>query len=278
MKMQRGFGSVLKVLLLSTTLLAGTTGAQADLDDGDLDNTGQAPLPSGQFITPTFATGSAFSVLSPDIPEYTPAIGNYPNFRPGGAIASTLSPDGKTLAVMTSGYNVLDDARGNLVGTGAEFVILYDVSNPRAPRQKQTLRPPNTFVGLAFSPDGSALYVSGGNDDQVLIYKQANGTFAQTLDLWIVFFMVEVSTGLFQRFNRLQQTTAMFLHIDARVIVQILAVINRGFLDLGNCCIDFGNADIFVAIHLGVTRLVIQKPTGSAQIGQSVQIARMLAG
>nr|WP_294565072.1 beta-propeller fold lactonase family protein [uncultured Rhodopila sp.] len=180
MKMQRGFGSVLKVLLLSTTLLAGTTGAQADLDDGDLDNTGQAPLPSGQFITPTFATGSAFSVLSPDIPEYTPAIGNYPNFRPGGAIASTLSPDGKTLAVMTSGYNVLDDARGNLVGTGAEFVILYDVSNPRAPRQKQTLRPPNTFVGLAFSPDGSTLYVSGGNDDQVLIYKQANGTFAQS--------------------------------------------------------------------------------------------------
>jgi len=115
--------------------------------------------------------------ISPDIPEYNAAIANYPNFHPNGAIASTLSPVGKTLAVMTSGYNVLDDSQGNLVGTGAEFVILYDVSNPRAPTKKQTLRPANTFVGLGFSPDGSTLYVSGGNDDQVLIYKQAGGVF-----------------------------------------------------------------------------------------------------
>jgi DNA-binding beta-propeller fold protein YncE len=180
MKMQQVRGRFVKALLLSTTLLAGSGSAWADLDDGDLDNTGQAPLPSGQFITPTFATGSTFAVLSPDIPEYTSAIGNFPNFHPNGAIASTLSPDGKTLAVMTSGYNVLDDASGNLVGTGAEFVILYDVSNPRSPVKKQTLRPPNTFVGLAFSPDDSTLYVSGGNDDQVLIYKLSNGMFAQS--------------------------------------------------------------------------------------------------
>ena len=168
-----------KVLLLSTTLLSGATAAWAQ-NDGDLDNHGVAPLPSGQYITPTFATGSTFSVLSPDIPEYTPAVGNYPNFHPNGAIASTLSPDGKTLAVMTSGYNTLDDAKTNLLGTGAEFVILYDVSNPGTPVKKQTLRPANTFVGLAFSPDGSTIYVSGGNDDQVLVYTQANGTFAQS--------------------------------------------------------------------------------------------------
>jgi len=175
----------LKVLLLSATLLggvgvAGVRGARADIDDGKLDNTGQAPLPSGQFITPTFATGSTFTVLNPDLPEYTPAIGNYPYFHPNGAIASTLSPDGKTLAVMTSGYNVLDDAAAKLVGTGAEFIILYDVSNPRSPVQKQTLRPLNTFVGLAFSPDGSKLYVSGGSDDQVVVYSQSGGAFAQS--------------------------------------------------------------------------------------------------
>jgi len=168
----------LKMLLLSATLLAGAHIARAD--DGALDNTGQAPLPTGQFITPTFATGSTFTTLSPDLPEYTPAIGNYPNFHPHGAIASTLSPDGKTLAVMTSGYNVLDDANARLVGSGAEFVVLYDVSNPRAPVQKQTLRPANTFVGLAFSPDGTKLYVSGGNDDQVLVYANSASGFAQS--------------------------------------------------------------------------------------------------
>ena len=186
MQMQRNVRSVLKVMLLSTTLLTGiSAGWAADPDDpgagdGAGDNTGAATLPSGQLITPTFATGSTFSVLSPDLPEYTSAVANYPLFHPNGAIASVLSPDGKTLAVMTSGYNVLDDAQTKLVGTGAEFVILYDVSNPRAPVKKQTLRPLDTFVGLAFSPDGSTLYVSGGNDDQVVVYKQANGSFAQS--------------------------------------------------------------------------------------------------
>ncbi|MFL5254522.1 MAG: WD40 repeat domain-containing protein, partial [Rhodopila sp.] len=168
-----------KTVLLSATLLGVSPGAWADGAIPDA-NSGQVPLPTGQFITPTFATGSSFSVLSPDIREYTPSVGNYPNFHPDGAIASTLSPDGKTLAVMTSGYNTLDDKQGNLLGNGAEFVILYDVSSPRAPAKKQTLRPPNTFVGLAFSPDGKTLYVSGGNDDQVLIYTQSGGQFAQS--------------------------------------------------------------------------------------------------
>lgn len=139
--MQRKHAS-LKLLLLSATLLAGAHAARAD--DGGLDNTGQTPLPTGQLITPTFATGSSFTTLNPDLPEYTAAVGNHPFFHPNGAIASTLSPDGKTLAVMTSGFNVLDDTNAKLLGTGAEFVILYDVSNPSAPVQKQTLRPLNT--------------------------------------------------------------------------------------------------------------------------------------
>jgi len=172
--------TLLKTALLSATLLAGATAAWAD--DGGPDNSGQAPLPTGQFITPTFATGSTFSLLNPAQPEYTPAVGNYPYFHPDGAIASTLSPDGKTLAVMTSGYNVLDDQNAKLVGNGAEFVILYDVTNPRAPVQTQTLRPANTFVGLVFSPDGSTIYVSGGNDDQVDVFTrpQPSAAYAQT--------------------------------------------------------------------------------------------------
>ncbi len=170
--------SSLKVALLSATLLAGIGSARAD--DGSPDNTGQAPLPTGQLITPSFARGASFSLFSPAQPEYTAAIGNYPFFHPGGIIASAFSPDRKTLAVVTSGYNVLDDANANLVGNGAEFVALYDVSNPRVPVLTQTLRPLNTFVGLAFSPDASRIYVSGGADDDVIVFSKANGQYAQT--------------------------------------------------------------------------------------------------
>jgi DNA-binding beta-propeller fold protein YncE len=162
--------------------------AGAQSDDGAPDNTGLAPLPSQQFITPTFAPGSTFSVLSPSIVEYTSAVGNYPNFKPDGAIASTLSPDGTTLAVMTSGYNTLNNASGDLLPTpkgsgitpGSEFIVLYNVTTPGSPVMIQTLRPPNTFVGLLFGPNSQTLYVSGGNDDQVIVYTKTNGTWAQS--------------------------------------------------------------------------------------------------
>ena len=177
--MRRRPGSYsLRTALLSATLLAGVGIARAD--DGGPDNTGAAPLPSGQLITPTFATGSVFSLFSPAQPEYTAAVGNYPFFHPDGIIASTLSPDGKTLAVMTAGYNVLDDAKADLVGNGAEFIALYDISKPGKPVLTQTLRPLNTFVGLAYSPDGNTIYVSGGADDDVVVFTKTNGSFAQT--------------------------------------------------------------------------------------------------
>ncbi len=186
--------SPLKARLLAASLLAGAglalsapvraaepaTSNVTTIDDGIADNTGLAPLPTGQLITPTAAPGANFSLLNPDQPEYTPAVANYPYFKPDGAIASTLSPNGKILAVMTSGYNVLDDIDANLVGTGAEFIILYDVTHPATPVKIQTLRPANTFVGLAFSRDGSKIYVSGGADDDVIVYTLTAGQFVQS--------------------------------------------------------------------------------------------------
>ncbi len=169
-------------------LLGLTTAASAQGGDGVGDNTGVTPLPSQQYITPTFAPGSSFAVLTPTIAEYTSAVGNYPNFEPDGAIASALSPDGTTLAVVTSGYNTLNDANGDLLGTpngsgitpGAEFIVLYNVTTPGSPVQIQTLRPPNTFVGLLFSANSQTLYCSGGNDDDVIVYTKSNGTWAQS--------------------------------------------------------------------------------------------------
>src|SRR6266851_9725453 len=55
-------------------------------------------LPTGKQITPTAATGSTFGPLNPDLP-------GHPDFTAGQAVTTATSPDGKTLLILTSGYN-----------------------------------------------------------------------------------------------------------------------------------------------------------------------------
>ena len=64
--------------LLCATVLAGLHDnvAKADIDDGTLDNDGQLPLPSGQFVTPTAATGSSFATLNPGLAAHPNFIAN----------------------------------------------------------------------------------------------------------------------------------------------------------------------------------------------------------
>ena len=164
----------MRAVLLCGTMIAGAVGAHtpARANDGPADNNGTLPLPTGQFITPTFAAGAAFETLNPMLPA------PYNNFRPDGAIASALSPDGSTLLVMTSGYNTLNDQNGNLlspqngdpVDGASEYIFVYDVTNATKPSVKAILRPPNTFVGLTWTPDSKSFYISGGNDDVVYEY------------------------------------------------------------------------------------------------------------
>ena len=164
----------LKAALLCGTVVAGISVARAN--DGPSDNNGTQPVPSGQYVTPTFAAGSTFQRLNPGLPA------PYRAFRPDGAIASALSPDGSTLLVMTSGYNTLNDPNGNLlspsngdsVDGASEYIFVYDVTTASKPSMKAILRPPNTFVGLTWTPDSKSFYISGGNDDVVYEYAAAN--------------------------------------------------------------------------------------------------------
>ena len=57
-------------------------------------------LPNGQFVTPTAIEDAVQQFLNPGLPEY-------PSFITGEAVRSQLSPDGKTLAVLTAGQNSL---------------------------------------------------------------------------------------------------------------------------------------------------------------------------
>ncbi len=133
----------------------------------------QTRLAQGQSITPTAAPGSTFQPLNP-------GLAAFPDFLAGYATDAKLSPDGRTLLVMTGGYNKLLDKSDNYIQADSnDYVFVYDVSRG-TPRQTQVVQVPNTFNGIAFAPDGEHFYVTGGVDDDIHSYARTAGTWAET--------------------------------------------------------------------------------------------------
>jgi YVTN family beta-propeller protein len=180
---------------IATTALAGAkpAGNLAVYGSGG----GPALLPTGQWLTATYPQGAYYQRLATGL-------------RPDGnadaddAVSSAISRDGKTLLVLTSGFNIafnyqkpngapiLFDVLNPLTGLSAgdanpnncsyvptyvcgknnqaEFLFIFDVSSG-TPVRKQLLFIPDTYSGLAWEPEGGRFYVSGGIDDRVLVFK-----------------------------------------------------------------------------------------------------------
>jgi len=177
-------GAALSAVLLST--LTPAVAAPRALAVGGSPT--QALLPTGQYITATAAPQSQF-------------IGLHTDLRPDGnadaadATATALSPDGKTLLVLTSGFNLdyytesgapithkvpnpVDGSLSTTTTTKSEWVFVYDVTSG-TPRKQQQISIPNTYDGIAWAPDTKSFYVSGGIDDRILVYtKTAAGSSA----------------------------------------------------------------------------------------------------
>src|SRR5262249_51339513 len=103
------------------------------------------------------------------------------------------SPDGKTLLVLTSGWNngnrspdgksitfpTLDPVTGAQAGTTnkSEWVFVYTINSDGTATKQQQVNIPSTYSGLAWAPDGLRFYVSGGQDDRVYIYRYNGSEF-----------------------------------------------------------------------------------------------------
>jgi YVTN family beta-propeller protein len=135
----------------------------------------RAPVaPSGIRITPMAAAGADFSHLNPQLRDF-------PNHDAGQAVTTITSPDGKTLLILTSGYNHLYDRSGKLIPADSEeYVFVYDIRHDR-PERRQVLRVPNTYMGIAFAPDGRHFYVSGGMDDDVHVFTRKGGLWSEDI-------------------------------------------------------------------------------------------------
>lgn len=124
-------------------------------------------LPTGKRITPLAVPGSRFESLNPGLP-------GLPRYRAGQAMSTVLSPDSRTLLVLTSGFNRVHDADDHVIAADSnEYVFVFDLSGG-APVQKQVLTVPNTFAGIAFLPDGTHFVVSGGVDDNLHVFVKSD--------------------------------------------------------------------------------------------------------
>jgi YVTN family beta-propeller protein len=160
-----------KTIVLALTILAvaGLANAQRN-NDGDQ----KSPTPPGLYITPTALADAVQQPLNP-------GLSNYPNFVAGEAVKAVVSPDGKTLAILTAGMNSLYDTSGNVDTTAStQFLFLYDISgaNKTNPVLKQVIQQLNAHVGLVWAPNSQTLYASGGCDDAVYAYSNNGTSFA----------------------------------------------------------------------------------------------------
>src|SRR6267154_329890 len=134
-------------------------------------------IPTGVHITPSAAPGSSFQPLNP-------GLSFDPSFTVGQAVTTTISPDGHTLLILTSGYNSQNITSGpNLGNTNPdesnEYIFVFDISGGK-PLETQVLQVPNAFDGLAFNSTGKEFYVTGGPDDDVHFYDWNGSSWAES--------------------------------------------------------------------------------------------------
>ena len=136
----------------------------------------------GQQITPLAPAGSQFQGLNPGLAP--PAQ----DWLASQAVTSVVSPDHKTLVVLTSGYNRFD-INNNQPPTGGtawytpdsnEYAFIFDISTP-TPVQKQAVQLPATYSGIAFDPKNDAFYVGGCAYDVILVVARD-----ATTGLWAI--------------------------------------------------------------------------------------------
>lgn len=161
-----------RFLLVGMTTLALAACNSDSVDTPALGDTSTTLLATGQLISPAAAPGTAFVALNP-------GLADLPNYVAGQPVSEALSPDRKTLLVLTSGYNNVLDANGKMVKADSnEYVFVFDVAGG-APVKKQVLQVPDTYVGIAFAQDGRHFYVTGGGDDNLHGFAFSQGAWGE---------------------------------------------------------------------------------------------------
>jgi DNA-binding beta-propeller fold protein YncE len=164
--------------LLQRSIFAGTLGILAasalPYAAGQL-NSGQPQiLSTNQTITPLAPRDASYNALNPNLADL-------PNYTVGQAVTTVISPDKKTLLVLTTGYNQnYNTATGATIpDQSTEWVFVFDISTPVAiQKQAIPLNMSDSYCGIVFNPNGTEFYVSGGDYDNVDVFDLKNGAWS----------------------------------------------------------------------------------------------------
>jgi hypothetical protein len=142
----------------------------------------------GQSITPLAPAGSGFEFLDTGMVITDPLDPEVPpvEWMAGFAANSAVSPDGTTLAVLTSGYNRVFQGVFPLHDPlfSNEYVFIYNIQTG-TPVFQQAVTIPNSYHGIVWDPivANHAFYVSGGMGDAAFgtipvafLYRYPDGT------------------------------------------------------------------------------------------------------
>jgi YVTN family beta-propeller protein len=173
---RRPFGRVSLFALAMLGIFCAIRPTATRADDDDKLKNGKF-IPTGVQITPDAAPGSTFQPLNP-------GLSFDPSFVVGQAVTTTVSPDGKTLLVLTSGFNSQNFTSGPNAGNtnpdeSNEYIFVFDISGSKA-LQGQVLQVPNAFDGIIFNPSGKEFYVTGGPSDNVHFYDLTGGGWVES--------------------------------------------------------------------------------------------------
>jgi hypothetical protein len=113
-------------------------------------------------------------------------------------------------------------------------------------------------------------------DNAMRFIDVMDGTIAQAAHCGVVFFTSNVIVRLVQQLeSAMIAPRVSHMSVDRRMIIQILAIINRSVLDLCNGFVNLLDGTLLFVVHsLGGSR-ALQMGAGVPQVGERVQISGM---
>jgi YVTN family beta-propeller protein len=134
------------------------------------------------FALPAFWTLASAQQRSERARRSRPTL---PGLKSGGMLLPngwTLTPEGRQIPVSDLPLNMVlsRDGRYLLVTTNGNGDQTIDLIDLNLNRSVQVISIKKSWLGLVFAPDGNRFFVSGGDDNEVLIFDFAAGHATQT--------------------------------------------------------------------------------------------------